>query len=73
MPRTRKPQPIIPLVGKIEADLAYLFRLRGASWQEIADRFGYANGGAAHNRVYGGHDPRSYAPGRTIFKDPGRR
>lgn len=54
------------IARRTQADLAYLFRLNGATWAEIADRFGFANSGHAHNVVYGG-DHRSYAPGRLSF------
>jgi hypothetical protein len=64
MPRTRKPGPSVPLVRKVEADLAYLFRLHGATWQEIVDRFGFSSTGHAYNVVHGG-DNRKYAPARA--------
>jgi hypothetical protein len=57
------------LARKLHADLAYLFRLQGASWADITDRFGFASSGHAHNVVYGG-DGRSYAPARTAHFKP---
>lgn len=48
---------------RIEADLAYLWRLNGASWAEVVNRFGFASAGHAHNVVHGG-DKRKYAPAR---------
>lgn len=53
-----------PIYTQLRAQIAYLYRLNGASWNEIVDRFGLASPGHAHNIVYGG-DGRHYAPART--------
>lgn len=37
---------------RLESQLAYLFRLHGAHWKVIADRFGFARESGAYNFVY---------------------